>query len=68
MTATSGSTSRVVVLAGGEGTRLRPYTTILPKPLLPIADMPILEILIRQLARAGLSRITLASKIGRAHV
>ena len=61
MTALPAASSRVVVLAGGRGTRLRPYTTILPKPLLPIADMPILEILIRQLARDGFSRISVAS-------
>lgn len=55
----SGST-RAVVLAGGRGTRLAPYTTVLPKPLMPVGDMPILEILVRQLRRAGISRITLA--------
>ena len=51
---------RAVVLAGGRGTRLAPYTTVLPKPLMPVGDMPILEILIRQLRRAGIGRITLA--------
>ena len=61
MSSSSLISPRVVVLAGGAGMRLRPYTTILPKPLLPIADMPILEILIRQLARDGFSQITLAS-------
>jgi NDP-sugar pyrophosphorylase family protein len=49
-----------VVLAGGRGTRLRPYTVVLPKPLMPIGDWPILEVLVRQLARNGVSRITLA--------
>ena len=44
----------VVVLAGGTGTRLRPYTTVLPKPLMPVGDMPVLEILLRRLAAAGL--------------
>ena len=44
---------RAVILAGGKGTRLKPYTTILPKPLMPIGDMPILEILLRQMKRAG---------------
>lgn len=44
---------KVVVLAGGKGTRLAPYTKILPKPLLPIDDMPILEILLRQMSRYG---------------
>ena len=50
----------VVVLAGGTGTRLRPYTTVLPKPLMPVGDMPVLEILLRRLAAAGLTRINLA--------
>src|SRR3970282_1951120 len=40
---------KAVVLAGGKGTRLAPYTKILPKPLMPIGDMPILEVLIRQM-------------------
>ena len=51
---------RVVILAGGKGTRLRPFTTILPKPLLPIGDRAILEIVIEQLRLAGLTRLTLA--------
>jgi NDP-sugar pyrophosphorylase family protein len=45
-----------VIMAGGLGTRLRPLTYAIPKPLLPIGDRPILEILIRQLQRAGFSR------------
>lgn len=49
-----------VILAGGKGTRLLPYTAILPKPLLPVGEMPILEIIIRQLKHAGFSDITLA--------
>jgi NDP-sugar pyrophosphorylase family protein len=51
---------RAVILAGGKGKRLAPYTTILPKPLMPVGEMPILELLIRQLCRAGIERITLA--------
>ena len=51
---------RAVILAGGRGTRLAPYTTIIPKPLLPVGDMPILEVLIRQLAHYGFSRVTLS--------
>jgi NDP-sugar pyrophosphorylase family protein len=47
------------VLAGGRGTRLAPYTHILPKPLLPIGDMPILEVLIRQMKHAGINDIVL---------
>ena len=37
--------------------RLRPYTTILPKPLLPVGDRPILEIILRQLAAAGFNTV-----------
>lgn len=51
---------RAVVLAGGRGTRLRPYTVVLPKPLMPIGDYPILEIIIRQLSYFRFDRITLA--------
>lgn len=51
---------KAVILAGGKGTRLAPYTTILPKPLMPVGDMPILEIVIRQLARCGFTDISLA--------
>ena len=54
------SNRRAIVLAGGRGTRLRPYTVVLPKPLMPIGDYPILEVIVRQLARAGFGRITLA--------
>jgi NDP-sugar pyrophosphorylase family protein len=49
-----------VILAGGRGTRLRPYTLTLPKPLVPIGDMPIVEIVIRKLAKAGYDVVTLA--------
>ncbi len=51
---------RVVILAGGKGTRLRPYTAVFPKPLMPIAEMPILEIVLRQLKSFGFKRITLS--------
>lgn len=50
-----------MILAGGLGTRLRPYTTVLPKPLMPIGDRPILDIVIRQLAAAGFERVTIAT-------
>lgn len=50
---------KAVVLAGGKGTRLAPYTTILPKPLMPIGDMPILEVLMRQMKRSGINHIVL---------
>ena len=51
---------RAVILAGGKGTRLAPYTTVFPKPLMPIGEMPILEIVLRQLAHHGIQDITLA--------
>jgi NDP-sugar pyrophosphorylase family protein len=53
--------SRAVILAGGEGTRLRPYTTVLPKPLMPIGDRPVLDIVVRQLKAHGFQRITMAT-------
>src|SRR5512135_3478808 len=51
---------KTVILAGGKGTRLAPYTTIFPKPLVPIGDRPILEIIIRQLVRQGFGDILLS--------
>ena len=51
---------RAVILAGGKGTRLRPYTVVLPKPLMPVGDHPILEVIIRQLASCQFKRITMA--------
>jgi len=52
---------RAIILAGGKGTRLKPYTVTIPKPLVPIGgEMPILEIIIRQLAISGFDHITLA--------
>ncbi|HEX5070217.1 MAG TPA: sugar phosphate nucleotidyltransferase [Vicinamibacterales bacterium] len=51
---------RAVILAGGQGSRLRPFTLVLPKPLMPIGQYPILEIIVRQLAKSGVSRITIA--------
>lgn len=51
---------RAVILAGGRGTRLAPYTTILPKPLMPIDEKPILDIVISQLRHYGFTEITLA--------
>jgi NDP-mannose synthase len=51
---------RAVVLAGGKGSRLRPYTVVLPKPLMPIGEYPILEVILRQLAAQGFNHVTLA--------
>jgi NDP-sugar pyrophosphorylase family protein len=51
---------RAVILAGGLGTRLRPYTVAIPKPLMPLGQYPILEVIIRQLRAEGFGHITLA--------
>jgi NDP-sugar pyrophosphorylase family protein len=48
---------KAVILAGGKGTRLKPYTTVFPKPLMPVGDKPILEIIISQLKSCGLGDI-----------
>lgn len=52
--------TQAVILAGGEGTRLLPHTKVLPKPLMPVGETPIIEVLVRQLARAGVREIVLA--------
>jgi NDP-sugar pyrophosphorylase family protein len=49
-----------VILVGGKGTRLRPYTVVLPKPLMPIGEFPILEVVIRQLAYFKFDHLILA--------
>lgn len=51
---------KAVILAGGKGRRLAPYTAILPKPLMPIGDIPILEVVVRQLQHAGFDDIIMA--------
>ena len=51
---------RAVILAGGKGMRLRPYTTVFPKPLMPLGDKPILEIVVQQLKAVGIEHITFA--------
>lgn len=48
---------QTVMLVGGRGSRLDPYTRILPKPLFPIGDKPIAEILVHQLQAAGFDEI-----------
>jgi NDP-mannose synthase len=50
---------KAIILAGGKGTRLGPYTKILPKPLMPIGDMPILEVILRQMKAAGIDQVVL---------
>jgi NDP-mannose synthase len=52
---------RAVILAGGRGSRLFPYTTVLPKPLLPVGNRAILDIVVRQLAAAGVPALTIAT-------
>jgi NDP-mannose synthase len=54
------SVERAVILAGGKGSRLGPYTTVLPKPLLPIGDRAILDVVVQQLRLAGCRHVTLA--------
>ncbi len=51
---------QAVILCGGKGTRLRPYTVVLPKPLMPIGEFPILEVIIRQLKENGFSDLIFA--------
>ncbi len=51
---------RAIIMAGGKGRRLLPYTAVLPKPLMPVGERPILEIVVRQLRRAGFGRVTIA--------
>lgn len=50
---------KAVVLAGGKGTRLAPYTRIIPKPMMPIGDKAILEIMLHQMHRAGIDEVIL---------
>ena len=51
---------RVIVMAGGKGTRLLPYTNVLPKPLMPVGDRPILDIVLRQLKSFGFEHVTIS--------
>lgn len=48
-----------VILAGGKGTRLKPYTTTIPKPLVPVGERPILGIVLEQLRTAGVKKVTM---------
>lgn len=51
---------QAVILAGGKGTRLQPFTAVFPKPLVPLGDKPILEIVIKQLSSFGVDRVVLS--------
>jgi NDP-mannose synthase len=51
---------QALILAGGKGTRLKPYTNVIPKPLVPVGELPILEIILNQLKAAGVDRIIIA--------
>jgi NDP-sugar pyrophosphorylase family protein len=51
---------KAIVMAGGKGSRLYPYSAVLPKPLMPLGEMPVLELLLRQLSRAGVDEVYLA--------
>lgn len=57
---TQGDKKCAVILAGGRGSRLKPYTHVLPKPLMPVGDAPILEVVIHQLRDHGFTNLTLA--------
>jgi NDP-sugar pyrophosphorylase family protein len=52
---------QAVIMAGGNGIRLYPYTSVLPKPLLPINEVPIIELIVRQLRHHGFTRVSIAS-------
>ena len=51
---------QAVILAGGKGSRLRPFTVNLPKPLVPLDDIPILEVVLKQLKQSGITDIVIA--------
>jgi NDP-sugar pyrophosphorylase family protein len=51
---------RAIIMAGGKGSRLHPYSAVLPKPLMPLGETPVLEVLLRKLQRAGIARSILA--------
>lgn len=52
---------KAVILAGGKGRRLLPYTTVFPKPLMPLGERPIVDLIVRQLVQAGICDITLST-------
>ncbi|MFQ5606532.1 MAG: NDP-sugar synthase [Candidatus Zixiibacteriota bacterium] len=59
-----GRIRQAVILAGGAGRRLAPFTDVLPKPLMPVGERPIIDILTHQLARSGIREIVIALGAG----
>jgi NDP-sugar pyrophosphorylase family protein len=55
-----GGKVRAFILAGGVGSRLAPYTLTIPKPMLPVGNIPILEVVIMQLVTSGFNHITIS--------
>jgi NDP-sugar pyrophosphorylase family protein len=51
---------KAVIMAGGRGSRLAPYTTVLPKPLMPLTDRPVIDVVLRQLVRAGVEGVLIS--------
>jgi NDP-mannose synthase len=56
----AGSVTQAVIMAGGKGTRLHPYSALFPKPLMPLGDMPVLELLLRRMKKAGITDVIIA--------
>lgn len=54
------SVRQAVIMAGGKGTRLHPFSALFPKPLMPLDDMPVLELLLRRMKNAGIDEVILA--------
>lgn len=52
---------KAVIQAGGRGTRLRPYTLVLPKPMMPVGEMPVIELLLKWLRRSGISEVLITT-------
>ncbi|MFO7722581.1 MAG: sugar phosphate nucleotidyltransferase [Bacteroidales bacterium] len=50
----------VVIMAGGKGTRLDPITRILPKPLVPVGNQPVIELIMQEFARFGVTGFTIS--------
>jgi NDP-sugar pyrophosphorylase family protein len=64
--ATAMDIRQAVIMAGGKGTRLLPYSALLPKPLMPLDDMTVLELLLRRMKNAGVTDVIIAiSHLGR---